>query len=88
MAVNYVTKTVDTIAELKALKGVVNTAARVNVLGGVAAGDGKGGLFFWADTSTRVADDIDCVQVSGVTTGRYIRIQSNGASFSDEDFDL
>lgn len=88
MAYNPITKTVDTMAEAKELQGVVGTAATLNILGKVAAGDGYGGTFGWFDTSTRVADDIDVIQVTGITTGRYIRLQSNGPSFSDEDFTL
>lgn len=80
MAYNALTKTVDTIPELRTLKGVAGTAARVQTLGGAAAGDGKGGWYLWDNASTATDDGVNNIKVTGVTTGRYIRIADNGAT--------
>ena len=60
------------IAELKTKIGRYNQ--KVNVLFYSTIGDTGGGTFYWNKTSTATADDAMIVQVTGVTTGRWIRI--------------
>jgi hypothetical protein len=60
------------ITELKTKIGRYNQ--KVTVLGYFTPNDGGGGQFYWNKTSTTTADDAMVVQVTGVTTGRWIRI--------------
>jgi hypothetical protein len=44
------------------------------LIGGTVDNDAKAGMFYWDAASTATADDDDVVQVTGVTTGRWIRL--------------
>lgn len=65
---------VDNITALKAIAAPTDKQL-VTVRGYSSAGDGGGGVFMWAATSTE-DDDLGTVfAVSGVTTGRWIRLE-------------
>jgi len=70
---------VGTIAALKAasVSGVVS-GDPIMVRGYYADADGGGGLFLWNASSTATANDGTIVQVTGVTTGRWIRFVPGG----------
>jgi len=55
--------------------GTPNTI--VQVLGGTSFNDGSGGSYFWDENSTATADGLKIVQVTGVTTGRWMRSKNN-----------
>lgn len=61
-------RTINSLAELKTLRGVYN---RETIY--LAESPGLGGNFLWKPASTAVADDKYIVQVTGVTTGRWVR---------------
>ncbi len=63
---------ISTISELKLRKGTTN--ANVEVLGYYTSGDGGGGEFYWNSTSTATDNGGTVIQVTGVSTGRWIRI--------------
>lgn len=77
MATNWATRVTDTLAELKATKGVVSTAAKMCMLGRAFPYDGGQGDFVWDNTSTATDNDGTIIQpvISGtpVATGRWIR---------------
>jgi hypothetical protein len=65
--------TVDTVAELKALRS--GQSDTVIVHGYYAAGDGGGGMFYWNSSSTATADNGVIVQPnSAPSTGRWFRM--------------
>lgn len=43
------------------------------ILGKTAINDGLGGVFYWSGASTATADD-NTIQVTGVSTGRWLRV--------------
>lgn len=63
------------IAELKTRKGTDGFNA--TVLGYYTLGDGGGGEFYWDNTSTITDNGGTVIQVTSVTTGRWIRNNSN-----------
>lgn len=63
---------ISNIAELKTRKG--STGAIVELLGYYTSGDEGGGKFYWDNNSTTTDDGGVNIQVTGVTTGRWIRI--------------
>lgn len=72
MAYSGATRTFDTIADLRLQKGTPN--ARATLLGGIAVSDGQGGDVYWNNSSTAPDDGQSVIQVSGVVTGRWIRV--------------
>lgn len=72
MAYSGATRTFDTIADLRLQKGTPNV--RVNILGGTTISDGLGGDFYWNNVSTAADDNQSVIQVTGVVTGRWIRV--------------
>lgn len=83
---------INTIANLKARKGTPNT--KVEVLGYYAIGDGGGGEYYWDNTSTSTDNGGSIIQVTGVSTGRWIATASEnfspkrfGAKARDNSFD-
>ncbi len=75
MAYNPINQVFDTISDLQLQKGTQN--ASVMVLGQNTVNDGNGGNYLWDDTSTTSADGIKIVQVTGVSTGRWLRSRNN-----------
>lgn len=70
---------VASVAVMKALSR--RTAGRyVHVAGFATAGDGGGGLFSWSSTSTATADGGVVVSVTGVATGRWLRLYSGAVN--------
>jgi len=45
--------------------------------GQAVAADGGGGTFFWNSSSTTADDGVNYIQVTGVATGRWVRLDSN-----------
>jgi hypothetical protein len=64
---------VATLATLKTYQGLANNQV-IFLIGGTVDNDAKAGMFYWDAVSTATADDDDIVQVTGVTTGRWIRL--------------
>lgn len=75
------TKMVDSIAELKLISG--STADKLEVLGYYEKGDGGGGLFYWDSTSTETDNGGTIIQATGITTGRWKKINNSISSKSD-----
>lgn len=67
---------VDNIAALKLKTGVYN-GQLANVLGYYTYADGGGGNFYWNITSTATDNGGTIIQVTGVPTGRWIKITKN-----------
>lgn len=60
---------------------------RVDLLGLTTMGDGNGGTYYWNAASTATDDGFITVQVTGITTGRWLRLANSNtlkgsASFS------
>jgi hypothetical protein len=70
-----VTGQVATIAQLRTTNPAL-VPATINLQGYTAAGDGGGGLFYWNSTSTTADNGGTIIAVTGITTGRWIRIYS------------
>lgn len=64
--------TVNTVAELRNLKGKSNVKA--SVLGYYEIGDGGEGSYYWDSTSTLADNGGSVIQVTGVSTGRWVAI--------------
>jgi len=75
MAYNPNNNTFTTLTDLAGQVGTSNSIA--NVLGGSVFNDGGGGTYYWDDTSTATPDGVKIVQVSGITTGRWMRAKAN-----------
>jgi hypothetical protein len=60
--------------ELRSRKGTPYST--ILLLGINSPGDGKGGIFFWNDTSTSTDDNQNFFKVTSVTTGRWHRASS------------
>lgn len=63
------------------------TSQMVQLLGLTTLADGNGGNYYWSATSTATDDGFITVQVTGITTGRWLRIGNSNtlkgsASFS------
>ena len=61
-----------TVADLRLQVGTDNSIATLNGL--TAKNDGNGGIYMWNATSTTADDGFINIQVTGVTTGRWVRI--------------
>lgn len=61
----------DTITDLRAQAGSPNVIAQLNGLNMV--NDGNGGTYMWSASSTATDDGFTTIQVTGVTTGRWVR---------------
>lgn len=73
MAINWQTRTADTIADLRTFAGASGKASQMRVLGHTAAFEGGGGVFMWR-TGTVPADDGGInITVPGVTSGWWQR---------------
>lgn len=59
-------------SDLRAQVGQANTQVLLNGLATIA--DGNGGNYMWNATSTATDDGFTVLQVTGVTTGRWIRL--------------
>lgn len=75
-----INKKVDTIA---ALRSMTDTFDTINVLGYYDKGDGGGGLFYWDETSTEADNGGTIIQATGVTTGRWKKINNSISSTSE-----
>lgn len=75
MGYNAITRTFDTIADLRLQRGTSNS--KVQVLGYYAPGDGGGGEFYW-NSSSSITDDLGSVIQTSVGSGdgRWIRVAS------------
>jgi hypothetical protein len=62
-----------TLTQLKARPGNLNNALAV-MLGKTATGDNGAAIYYWNPGSTATADDINIVQVTGIATGRWLRM--------------
>lgn len=82
MAYNAKTQTFDTFDDLRLLPGISNATAYV--LGNSSVNDGDGGEFYWDDTSTDTDDDETVIQVTGVVTGRWVRVLENSTDTRTE----
>ncbi|PRY29814.1 lysophospholipase L1-like esterase [Spirosoma oryzae] len=63
---------IKTLAELKTRRGTAN--ATIDLIGRNNATDGLAGGWYWDDTATDAPDDNQIVQVTGVATGRWKRL--------------
>lgn len=61
-----------TVADLRLQQP--QTSQMIQLLGLTTFGDGNGGNYYWAPASTTADDGFITVQVTGITTGRWIRI--------------
>lgn len=66
--------TCQTVTDLRAF--VPQTLEKVDLLGLTSAVDGNGGTYIWNSTSTATDDGFLTIAVTGITTGRWIRIGS------------
>lgn len=66
--------TCSTLTDLRALQP--QASEKVDLLGLTSAIDGNGGTYIWNPTSTITDDGFLTIQVTGITTGRWIRIGS------------
>jgi|ERR1700744_209732 len=64
--------TFGTVADLRLQAGTANTQVLLNGL--TSINDGNGGTYMWNATSTATDDGFITVAVTGVSTGRWIRI--------------
>ena len=71
---NIVKKPFSTIANLKASSDFTTSGSVVDVSGYYAIGDGGGGKFYWDATNTETDNGGTIIQVTGITTGRWLRI--------------
>lgn len=71
---NIVKKPFSTIANLKASSDFTTSGSVVDVSGYYAIGDGGGGKFYWDATNTETDNGGTIIQVTGIATGRWIRI--------------
>lgn len=58
-----------------------NISRLYQVMGQSSEGDGNGGLFMWAASSTAADDGTNIIQVTGTATGRWVRIYSTVTGF-------
>ncbi len=65
---------ITTIATLRTRVGSGNQT--VFVLGNTSVGDGGAGLYYWNSTSTASDDGLTVIQVTGVSTGRWLLCQN------------
>jgi hypothetical protein len=68
--------TATNIVALRAKSGAISNQL-CNLLGYYTAGDGGGGDFYWNSASTATDNGGTIIQVTGVTTGRWIRLINN-----------
>ena len=73
MGFNTATVTFDTVTDLKGNAGSVSNE-RATLLGYNSVGDDGGGEFYWNSTSTATVDNGVVFAVTGVMTGRWIRL--------------
>lgn len=66
--------TCQTLTDLRAL--VPQTMEKVDLLGLTSAVDGNGGTYIWNSTSTATDDGFITIAVTGISTGRWLRIGS------------
>lgn len=64
--------TFNTLTDLRGSAGTANVLSTINGLSSV--GDGNGGTYMWNAASTATDDGFITIQVTGVSTGRWIRI--------------
>lgn len=65
----------ETIADLKTCMAMDKT--QVSILGLVTSFDDNGGSYMWNATSTANDDGFKVIQVTGVTTGRWLRTKNS-----------
>jgi len=65
----------DSLTDLALQKGT--EGATVYVSYATTAGDRGGGNYRWSDSAVNTPDGINYVQVTGVTTGRWVRMRNN-----------
>ena len=65
---------ITTIATLRTRVGSGNQS--VFVLGNSSIGDGGAGIYYWNSTSTGTDDGLTIIQVTGVSTGRWLLAQN------------
>ncbi|MDB4278423.1 hypothetical protein N9917_02335 [Deltaproteobacteria bacterium] len=74
-------KTISTIADLRLYTPIANTGSSatqlVNLLGHTSVGDGGGGGFYWDAASTDSDNNGSIVKVATITTGRWLRLNSD-----------
>lgn len=78
MGYNPINQVFDTLADLTSQKGTPTTT--VYVSGQTSINDGNGGNYMWDDTNVASADGFKIVQVTGVTTGRWVRSKNSNYS--------
>jgi len=72
---NLIGSTITSIAALKAISVTeLSNNEEVYVLGYYTPGDGGGGPFYWNSTSTATDNGGSVIQVTGVATGRWVRL--------------
>lgn len=68
-------QTFDTLSDLRSSIGIPNV--QVFLLGLNSVTDNNGGMYRWDSTSVVADDGFKTIQVSGVSTGRWIKIGNN-----------
>lgn len=86
MAYNPTTNSFDTITDLTTQVGT--PGATVMVSGATAFNDGGGGPYFWDSTSTATPNSTDTIQVTGITTGRWMRSKNNNYTVGTFNFNV
>ena len=72
---------IENIAKLRLRKGTAHS--KVYVLGYYTENDRGGGNFYWNSSSTATEDNGFIIKVTGVTTGRWIRIIEDGVLYPE-----
>ncbi len=84
MGYNVTTNTFDVLADLTGQVGTDGVS--VSVRSGTTFNDGGGGIYFWDASSTATQDGVTIIQVTGVTTGRWMRSKNNNYSVGSYTF--
>lgn len=75
MGKDIATLTLDTFSDLRGIIGVSNSSLKV--LGKDNVNDGFGGVFYWDPTSSNADDNLNIIQKTGVTIGRWVRLSES-----------
>lgn len=74
MAYYPLTRKADTPIDLRSVAGTIGS--QIQVFGLASAADNKGVIFRWDSTSTATDDGVSTIQVTGVTTGRWLAMDN------------
>lgn len=74
--------TVEIVTDLRALRADNFDNIIVYATGLATVSDGQGGYYIWNQTSTATDDGVRVLEVSGVTTGRWIKVNTGSSYYN------